>query len=127
MRRQLRGIVTSDKCDKTRRVEVARRYRHPKYGKIVRGKTVCHVHDENNDSAEGDTVDIVECRPMSKLKRWELVSVVKHGLDAVVDVDSDEVKEALGEKTAEEPAAEPVEVEVEAETEQAAADDEDKE
>ena len=76
MRKQLIGIVTGDKCSQTRRVEVPRQYRHPKYGKIVRTRTVCHVHDEQNESRRGDRVEIVECRPRSKTKRWELVRVV---------------------------------------------------
>lgn len=76
MRTQLRGVVTSDKNSKTIRVVVERRYRHPKYGKIVRGRTVCHTHDENGDARLGDVVEIVECRPRSALKRWELVQVV---------------------------------------------------
>jgi small subunit ribosomal protein S17 len=71
------GTVTSDKNAKTRRVVVERRYRHPVYGKIVRGRTVCHVHDEENASHAGDVVEIVESRPRSALKRWELVRVVK--------------------------------------------------
>ena len=76
MKKQLRGTVTGDKNDKTIRVEVERRYRHPKYGKIVRGRTVCHTHDETNDAKLGDLVEIVESRPRSALKRWELVRVV---------------------------------------------------
>lgn len=76
MKKTLTGTVTSDKCSKTRRVEVRRDFRHRKYGKIVRGRTVCHVHDESNQSKEGDVVEIVECRPRSALKRWELVRVV---------------------------------------------------
>ena len=70
------GIVTSDKGAKTRRGEIPRLVRHPKYGKILRRKTVCHVHDEANESHTGDTVEIVESRPRSKTKRWELVRVV---------------------------------------------------
>jgi small subunit ribosomal protein S17 len=70
------GVVTSDKAAKTRRVEIGRQVRHPKYGKILHRKTVCHVHDENNESGLGDTVEIAECRPRSRLKRWELVRVV---------------------------------------------------
>lgn len=70
------GVVTSDKTTKTRRVEIPRLVRHAKYGKILRRKTVCHVHDENNESHAGDTVEIVESRPRSKTKRWELVRVV---------------------------------------------------
>ncbi len=76
MRKQLRGVVTSDKNEKTIRVVVERRYRHPKYGKIVRGRTICHTHDEKNDAKLGDVVDIIESRPRSALKRWELVQVV---------------------------------------------------
>jgi small subunit ribosomal protein S17 len=70
------GIVTSDKTAKTRRVEIPRQVRHPKYGKILHRRTVCFVHDEGNVSGLGDTVEIVECRPRSKTKRWELVRVV---------------------------------------------------
>ncbi len=70
------GIVVSGKSAKTRRVEIPRLVKHPKYGKILRRKTVCHVHDEDEESGEGDTVEITECRPRSKNKRWELVRVV---------------------------------------------------
>jgi small subunit ribosomal protein S17 len=70
------GVVTSDQMDKTRRVEIPRLVKHPQYGKYIRRKTVCHVHDEDNQSHLGDTVEIAECRPRSKTKRWELVRVV---------------------------------------------------
>ena len=70
------GVVTSDKMAKSRRVEIPRQVRHPKYGKILHRKTVCHVHDENEESHEGDTVEIIECPPRSRTKRWELVRVV---------------------------------------------------
>lgn len=79
MKKQLIGVVTSDKCSKTRRVEVRRLYKHPKYGKIVRGRTVCHVHDERDTSKMGDTVEIAECRPLSRTKRWSLVRVITAG------------------------------------------------
>lgn len=75
------GTVVSDKRDKTRRVDVERLFQHPKYGKIVRGRTVCQIHDEKNASHVGDTVEIIECRPHSKTKRWELVSIVKASTD----------------------------------------------
>lgn len=71
------GVVTSDKMDKTRRVEVPRLVKHPKYKKYIRRKTVCFVHDEENASGRGDTVEIIECRPRSKKKRWELVRVIE--------------------------------------------------
>ena len=73
------GVVTSDKTAKTRRVEIPRVAKHPKYGKYFRCRTICVAHDENNESGEGDTVEIVECRPMSKTKRWNLVRVVAKG------------------------------------------------
>ena len=73
------GVVTSDKMDRTRRVEISRLVKHPKYGKFLRRKTVCHVHDEQNESAEGDTVEIIECPPKSKTKHWELVKVLEKG------------------------------------------------
>ncbi|MFN9374055.1 MAG: 30S ribosomal protein S17 [Planctomycetaceae bacterium] len=77
MRRRVIGVVTRDQNLKTRRVEVERSFRHPKYGKILRTRTVCYAHDEDNVSRKGDLVEIVECRPMSRLKRWSLVKVVK--------------------------------------------------
>ena len=73
------GVVTSDKTAKTRRVEIPRMVRHPKYGKYFRRRTVCYAHDEGNESGLGDTVEIAECRPMSKTKRWNLVRVVSKG------------------------------------------------
>ena len=76
-RRIVQGIVTRDKMAKTRRVEVERLVRHAKYGKFVKRRTVCYAHDEKNESHLGDTVEIIESRPLSKLKRWELVKVVK--------------------------------------------------
>ncbi len=79
MKKKLVGMVTSNKCDKTIKVEVERRYRHPLYGKIVRGRTVCHAHDEENKAKQGDRVEIIESRPMSKTKRWSLVQVVESG------------------------------------------------
>ncbi len=75
--RVVTGVVASDKTNKTRRVEINRTVRHPKYGKFVKRRTVCHVHDENNESAVGDRVEIQECRPLSRLKRWSLLRVIE--------------------------------------------------
>jgi small subunit ribosomal protein S17 len=83
-RRVETGVVVSDKSAKTRRVEIPRLVKHPRYGKYIRRKTVCFVHDENNESHSGDLVEIVESRPMSRTKRWELVRVVEKG--RLVDV-----------------------------------------
>jgi small subunit ribosomal protein S17 len=76
-KRVLTGTVISDKMLKTRRVEIDRMVKHARYGKFVRGRTVCYAHDENNESSAGDLVEIIESRPLSKLKRWNLVRVVK--------------------------------------------------
>ena len=78
------GVVTSDKMARTRRVEIPRLVKHQAYGKYVRRKTVCYVHDENDESAQGDTVEITECRPMSKNKRWRLLRVLEKS--SAVDV-----------------------------------------
>lgn len=71
------GVVKTDKMKKTRRVEIPRLMKYPKYGKFVKARTICYVHDENEESSAGDTVEIEECRPMSKLKRWRLVNVLR--------------------------------------------------
>jgi small subunit ribosomal protein S17 len=76
-KKQMIGVVTSDKCAKTRRVEIDRLVKHKEYGKYMRRRTVCHVHDENNESNLGDTVEIIECPPKSRLKRWDLLRVVE--------------------------------------------------
>ena len=81
MKKVLVGTVTSDRMDKTLRVEIGRRYPHQRYGKIVRGRTVCYVHDEQNAAHAGDLVEIIEGRPRSKTKRWELVRVVQVATD----------------------------------------------
>lgn len=71
------GVVTKDKMNKTRRVEIPRLVKHPRYGKYIKRRTICYVHDETNQSRMGDTVEIMESRPISKLKCWRLVRVVK--------------------------------------------------
>ena len=73
------GVVTSDKMNKTRRVEIERLVPHPKYGKYLKRRTICHAHDEANGSHVGDLVEIMETRPLSKLKRWRIVRIVRPG------------------------------------------------
>lgn len=75
-RRIVTGIVTRDQSDKTRRVEIQRVVKHGKYGKFVKRRTVCYMHDEKNESALGDTVQLMESRPLSRLKRWRLMAIV---------------------------------------------------
>jgi len=70
------GIVTSDKMNKTRRVEIPRLVKHVRYGKYIRRRTICHVHDETNLSRIGDKVEIMETRRLSKTKTWRLLRVV---------------------------------------------------
>jgi small subunit ribosomal protein S17 len=78
-RRSAVGVVTRDKMNKTRRVEIPRLVKHARYGKYIKRRTICHVHDENNDSHLGDTVEIMETRPLSKNKNWRLLRVVTRG------------------------------------------------
>jgi len=86
-RRVAVGIVTSDKMNKTRRVEIPRLVKHPRYGKYIKRRTVCYTHDEANESRTGDTVEIMETRPMSKKKTWRLVKVVKKAPEQVTTVE----------------------------------------
>ncbi len=73
------GVVTSDSMNKTRRVEVRRLVPHEKYGKFLKRRTVCYMHDEQNQTMEGDTVEMMETRPLSKTKRWRLLRIVRPG------------------------------------------------
>ena len=75
--RTITGKVVSDKMDKTITVLVERRVKHQLYGKYITRSTKLHAHDENNDCNEGDTVAIVESRPISKTKTWKLQSIVE--------------------------------------------------
>ncbi len=71
------GIVVSDKADKTIVVRVDVTRRHRRYGKIMRTSSKIHAHDERNDAGAGDTVRVIECRPMSRTKRWRLTDVLE--------------------------------------------------
>jgi small subunit ribosomal protein S17 len=71
------GIVVSDKADKTIVVRVDVTRRHRRYGKIMRTSSKIHAHDERNDAGAGDTVRVIECRPMSRAKRWRLTDVLE--------------------------------------------------
>ena len=77
-KRVAEGIVTSAKMAKTRIVEIPRIVKHSKYGKYLRQRTICYVHDEHEQASQGDTVEIIESRPRSLKKRWELVRVIQH-------------------------------------------------
>ena len=77
LRKERIGIVTSNKMDKTITVAVERREKHPIYGKFVKKTSKFAAHDDKNDCGIGDTVKIMEVRPLSKNKRWRLVEVVE--------------------------------------------------
>ena len=77
LRKTRQGVVVSDKMDKTIVVSVATRVRHPLYGKIMKRATKFKAHDEENACGIGDTVRIMETRPLSKDKRWRLVEIIE--------------------------------------------------
>ena len=77
LRKERVGVVTSDKMDKTITVAVERREKHPIYGKFVKKTSKFSAHDEKNDCGIGDTVKIMETRPLSKNKRWRLVEIIE--------------------------------------------------
>ncbi len=75
--RTLTGRVVSNKMNKTIAVEISRLVKHPRYGKYIRRTTKLLAHDETNESRQGETVTIAECRPLSRNKSWRLVAVVE--------------------------------------------------
>lgn len=77
LRKTRTGTVVSDRQEKTLVVKVERRAAHPRYHKVVTHSKKYYVHDENNEARVGDVVEIMETRPLSKLKRWRLVSIVR--------------------------------------------------
>jgi small subunit ribosomal protein S17 len=89
--RTIRGVVASDKAHKTIKVVVDYQTRHPKYGKFLKRSTVLHAHDEKNEAKEGDTVEIAECRPLSRHKHHRLLRVVDKAPEKAVQVSAEEV------------------------------------
>ena len=89
--RTIRGVVASDKGNKTIKVVVEYQTRHPKYGKFLKRRTVLHAHDEINDAKQGDLVEIAECRPLSKTKHHRLLRVVERAPEKAVTVSAEEV------------------------------------
>lgn len=76
-RKDLTGVVTSIMGDKSIKVMYGYKIPHPRYRKVINRRTVVHVHDEKNDARLGDKVEIMETRPISRLKRWRLVNVIE--------------------------------------------------
>jgi len=93
-RAQLRtivGVVASDKGNKTIKVVVNYQAKHAKYGKYLKRRTVLHAHDEKNQAKEGDTVEIAECRPLSRTKHHRLMKVVQKAPERAVQLSAEEV------------------------------------
>ncbi len=76
--KERQGVVVADKMNKTIVVKVTRRVPHPLYKKIIKISKRLYVHDENAEAKVGDTVRVIECRPLSKTKRWKLEEIIKH-------------------------------------------------
>jgi len=89
--RTIQGVVASDKGNKTIKVVVEYQQKHPKYGKYLKRRTVLHAHDEKNEAKEGDTVEIAECRPLSKTKHHRLLRIVQRAPEKAVQVSAEEV------------------------------------
>lgn len=89
--RTVQGVVASDKGDKTIKVIVNYQQKHPKYGKYLKRRTVLHAHDEANEAREGDTVELAECRPLSKTKHHRLTRILQAAPERAVQVSAEEV------------------------------------
>ena len=106
-RKTLIGFVTSRSGDKSIKVTIPYKTPHPLYHKIINRKTVVHVHDEKNETKVGDKVEIMETRPLSRLKRWRVTSVVERAVGTTAEAISEaDVADAVPTKTkAEAPAS----------------------
>ena len=94
------GFVTSRSGDKSVKVTIAYKTPHPLYHKVVNRQTVLHVHDEKNETKVGDKVEVMETRPLSRLKRWRVVSVVQSAVaDIGVAISEQDVAETVPTKT----------------------------
>ncbi len=94
-RKDLIGFVTSRSGDKSIKVTVAYKTPHPRYHKVVNRKTVVHVHDEKNETKVGDKVEIMESRPISRLKRWRVIRVIEAAVIAGVALTENDVAQTV--------------------------------
>jgi small subunit ribosomal protein S17 len=83
MAKRVSGMVTSISGLKSIKVEMQQLMRHPRYGKFIPRRTVMHVHDPRNQAKVGDKVEVMECSPKSKTKRWKLVRILESGIEKV--------------------------------------------
>lgn len=93
------GFVSSRSGDKSIKVTIAYKTPHPLYHKVVNRQTVLHVHDEKNETSVGDKVEVMETRPISRLKRWRVVSVIQKAVAAAGAVSETDVAAAVPTKT----------------------------
>src|SRR5947209_13317866 len=89
------GFVSSRSGDKSVKVTIAYKTPHPRYHKVVNRQTVLHVHDEKNESKVGDKVEVMETRPMSRLKRWRIVNVIERAVAAATAISEQDVAESV--------------------------------
>jgi small subunit ribosomal protein S17 len=89
VRKALIGFVTSRSGDKSVKVTIPYKTPHPLYHKVINRKTVVHVHDEKNETKVGDKVEIMETRPLSRLKRWRVVNLVERSVGATAQAISE--------------------------------------
>ncbi|MBL9217795.1 MAG: 30S ribosomal protein S17 [Opitutaceae bacterium] len=99
-RKTLIGFVSSKMGDKSVKVTVPYKTPHPRYHKVINRKTVLHVHDEKNETKMGDKIEVMETRPISRLKRWRVIRVVEAAVGVgIVAVSEKDVAEAVPTKT----------------------------
>jgi small subunit ribosomal protein S17 len=99
VRKTLLGLVTSRSGAKSIKVTIAYKTPHPLYHKVINRKTVVHAHDEKDEAKVGDRVEIMETRPMSRLKRWRVVSIVERGVTAAAAISETDVAAQVPTKT----------------------------
>lgn len=99
LRKTIIGFVTSRSGDKSIKVTIPYKTPHPLYHKVINRKTVVHVHDEKNETGIGDKVEIMETRPISRLKRWRVITVVEKAVTASAAISETDVAAAVPTKT----------------------------
>jgi small subunit ribosomal protein S17 len=99
VRKRLVGFVTSRSGAKSVKVTIAYKTPHPLYHKVINRKTVVHAHDEKDEAKVGDRVEIMETRPLSRLKRWRVVSIIERGITADAAISEADVAAQVPTKT----------------------------
>ena len=98
-RKTVIGFVSSKMGDKSVKVTVPYKTPHPRYHKVINRKTVLHVHDEKNETKMGDKIEVMETRPISRLKRWRVIRVVEAAVGAAAAISEKDVAESVPTKT----------------------------